>query len=129
MDYKPLAKEEREKISKDLELFYQQVKSLNSAKKEYENSMLDLRIKRVRNKESFSSIAKSVEQYKLNIKSIDALIETIRPATPEGELVCHSCDAKGMALVEKNYKGSDSNLYRCQVCDAKYAKDELLDFI
>jgi hypothetical protein len=128
MDYKPLTAQEHEKVVKELETFYTQVQLLTDAKEEYENNMLHLRAERIRKGESFLTIAKSIAKCKINISSIDALIESIRPATPQGEIVCHSCEAKGMALFEKNYKNSDADLYKCQVCNAKYVKDELLDF-
>jgi hypothetical protein len=128
MAYTPLTAEEQEKMKEELLKFYDQLKLLNAEKEEYQNSILNLRYQRAKKGHSFLTIAKLVSENKKEIKSIDVLIETLRPATPQGELVCHSCDVKGMALLEKNYKNSDSDLYKCQVCDAKYIKDNLSTF-
>ena len=129
--YRPLTTEESINFDVIKNEFYETKRVLNKEIEKYSSRIKKLYRKILSGKSSeISDIIEEIK-YAKSMRSIAGKIITdLRPATPQGEIQCHSCDTNGMAYV-KHVQPHWMELpvyaeYKCESCGAESIQDEEL---
>ncbi len=126
--YRPLNGQEIELIHLRREEFYKKSRAITTDEEAVRRRIRNLRREYEKGGYENKDLVKRITEQKAFLVTLSNLLDISRPQTPEGILICHNCDIRGMAITRYE-QPPEATIYRCQSCNAEDIVDLISDSV